>query len=70
MGSASQTFAQCLGHLDAAAHYDHVDILRGTLQVEVAHVAAHDVTFESQFVGRVTDEVKQLCVEHLLQFFG
>ena len=70
MSTAAELLAQGLGNLDATAHDYHVDILRWALQVEIAHVATHGIAFETQLVGRVTDEVKQLRVKHLLQFFG
>ena len=58
VGASAQSLAQCFGHGNAAAHHYDVDILGGALQVEVAHIAAHDIAFESQLVGRVANEVE------------
>ena len=54
----AQFLPECLGHRDAAAHDDDVDVLRGTFEEEVAHVSAHGVALQSQLVGRLGDFVK------------
>ena len=59
----AQFLPECLGHRDAAAHDDDVDVLRGTFEEEVAHVSAHGVALQSQLVGRLGDFVEDGFVE-------
>ena len=67
MSPAAQFLAQSLGHADAATHHHHIDILRWAFQVEVAHIAAHHIALECQFIGRLAYEVKEFGVEESSQ---
>jgi hypothetical protein len=48
-------------HLDTAANYHDVNVLAGSFQKEVSHVATHDVGFHMHLVGHLSDEVKNRC---------
>jgi hypothetical protein len=50
-------------------HRHHVDVVTGTLQEDVAHIAAHDIALHPEAVGGITYLVKDFLVEYLGQFF-
>ena len=58
----SQLTLQCLGHLDAAAHDDDIDIVGGPLEENVAHIAANDIAFHAQMVGHLAYLVEDVLV--------
>ena len=53
VGPTPQPAPQCLGHRDAGTHDHTVDVLRGPLQEEVAHIAPHHIAFHTQRIGRL-----------------
>ena len=68
MSLLAQLLLQCLGHLDAAAHDHHVDVVGGTLKEKVAHISPYDIALQSQAVGGLRDLVEDFLVEKLCQF--
>ena len=67
MSTPADPLLQAAGHLDAAAHDDHVDILRRPLKKNVAHIAAHHIALHAQLVGGLAYLMKNLTVENLCQ---
>lgn len=47
-----------LSHLNARPHHQTVDVLAGTFQIEVAHIAAHHIAFGMEFVGCFPNQAK------------
>ena len=45
------------------SNYHHIDVLRGSLQDDVADVAAHDVALQPQRVGLLTDAMQKWGVD-------
>ena len=68
VGLASEPLFQCVGHLDAAAHNHHVDVVRGTFQKQVAHISAHHIALHPQRVCGIAYFVKNVLVKNLCQF--
>jgi hypothetical protein len=56
---------QFLGHLDAAPHDDHVDIVGRTFKEDVPDISPDDITLESETVGRLADLVEYFLVENV-----
>jgi hypothetical protein len=50
-------------------HDNHVNVVAGTLEEDVAHIAAHDIALHPEAVGSITYLVKDFLVEDLGQFF-
>ena len=68
MGSPAEFLLQQLGHLNATAHNDHVDVLRGSLEKQVTNVAAHDIALHAKLVGAVAYLVENFLVQQACQF--
>ena len=54
--SPAKAFGNGRCHVNARAHDHHVDVVGGTLEEEVAHVAAHEVALHAQGVGGIANE--------------
>ena len=63
MRPLAQTPSQSLGHADARAYHQTIDVLAGTLQKEVAHIASHHITLNAQFVCRLAYAVEDGAVK-------
>jgi hypothetical protein len=50
-------------------HDDDVDVVAGTLQENVTHIAAHHIALHAETVGGSTDLAEYLLVKNLCQFF-
>ena len=69
MRTLAQPTAQRLGHGNAAAHHNHIDILGRTLQKNVANVSAYHVAFQPKLVCRRGYLLEYIVTETLFQFF-
>ena len=58
----TELLLQRLGHLDAAAHDNDIDIVGGTLEENIAHIAPHDIAFHAQAVGYTAYLVEDVLV--------
>ena len=63
-----QSLFEGLCHGDAAAHDYHVNIVRRAFEEDVAHVAAHHITFHLHLVGDGGNRVEYRLVQQLRQF--
>ena len=57
-----------LRQVNASSDGDDVDVFRGTIEEEVAHVATDDVGIYAEFVRRLTDEVEEGGVYLIVDF--
>ena len=62
VGTTTQLALQFLSHRNTATHDDNIDIVGGTLEEDVAHIASHDVAFHPQTVGYTTNLVEDILV--------
>ena len=48
---------------DTASHHDDINVLRRPFEEEVADVAPDDIGFDPHFVGHVSDEMEDACIQ-------
>ena len=59
---------QQLCHFNAASHNHHIDVLRRTLEEDVAHVATHHIALHAEFVGAAANQVENVLIKYLCKF--
>ena len=68
MGAAAKHAFEFLCNGDATTHDDDVDVVAGTFEKDVAHIATDDVAFYAEAVGSLTNLMEYGLVEYLGQF--
>jgi hypothetical protein len=69
MSMPAEAMLQFFGHLNATAHDHHVDVVGGTLQENVTHIAAYHVALNAQMVGSLTYLMEYLLIKDFSQLF-
>lgn len=64
---APQHCLKARGHLNAATHHHHIDIVGRPLQKEVAHISAYHIAGQMQRIGCLRYLVKYISIEYLSQ---
>ena len=59
----AEGFSHSFSHFDATAHGHEVDVLRWSVQKDVAHIAAYHIAFAVHCVGRTSYDVEYFVVE-------
>ena len=62
MSPLAQHALQLRGHSNAAAHHHDIDVVGGAFQENVPDVAAYDIAFLPETVGRLADLMEDLPV--------
>ena len=65
----AEFFLQLLGHANPTSDHHHIDVFRRSFKENVAHITAHDITFHTEFVGAVANQVKNRLIEQFGKFF-
>ena len=64
----AEFFLQLFGHANPTSDHHHIDVFRGSFKENVAHITAHDITFHTEFVGAVANQVKNRLIEQFGKF--
>ena len=78
VGLAPQGLLEGLGHLYAAAHHDHVDIVRQPLKKQVSYITAYHIARHAQLIGHapygseyvLVEQFGQLCVTQISHYLS